>query len=86
MVNQNVLKYIMNLAVNDNAFIQVNAIANINLNKIAAIMDNDVYSNQIRRLIEQFKKDPEKFVLKRASGIPDGSPIGSDTCSYNIID
>jgi len=83
MVNENVLKYIMNLAVNDNAYFQVNAIANKTIQTIFEGLDNSVYSNQYKRLIKRFKEKPEEFKLESSPKIPDGSPIGSDICSYS---
>ncbi|NOY48872.1 MAG: DUF5117 domain-containing protein [Chlorobi bacterium] len=83
MINQNVLKYIMNLAVNDNAYFQVNAIANKAIKSIYEGLDNTTYSNQYRMMIQQFTKAPEKFKLEDSPKIPDGSPIGSDMCSYS---
>jgi Met-zincin/Domain of unknown function (DUF5117) len=82
MVNQNALKYIMNLAVNDNAYFQVNAIANKAIKSIFEGLDNSTYSNQYKRLIKRFNEEPEEFKLEASPKIPDGSPIGSDICSY----
>ena len=83
MVNENVLKYIMNLAVNDNAYFQVNAIANKAIQTIFEGLDNSVYSNQYKRLIKRFNEEPEEFKLESSPKIPDGSPIGSDLCNYS---
>ena len=83
MVNENVLKYIMNLAVNDNAYFQVNAIANKAIQTIFEGLDNSVYSNQYKRLIKRFNEEPEEFKFESSPKIPDGSPIGSDLCSYS---
>ena len=87
MVNTNVLKYIMNLAVNDNSFLQVNALANNALEQILQLVTERKskvpYASQYARLINEFKKYPEKYKLENAPKIPDGSPIGSDNCSYN---
>jgi len=83
MININVLKYIMNLAVNDAAYFQVNAIANKAITSIYESLDNSVYANQYKRLIKQFNKEPEEFKLEASPKIPDGSPIGSDLCSYS---
>jgi hypothetical protein len=33
-------------------------------------------------MISGFKEHPEKFKLESALKIPDGSPIGTDVCSY----
>lgn len=84
IINKNVLKYIMNLAVSEEAYFQVNAIANETLKEIASKVDtNNSYAFQYKLLIDQFFKNPEKFKLERAPKIPDGSPIGSDSCYYN---
>ncbi|MCO4821385.1 MAG: zinc-dependent metalloprotease [Flavobacteriaceae bacterium] len=83
MVNMNVLQQIMNLAINDNAIFQVNAIANKTIQNIASSTDNSVYGMQYKKLIERFNEEPDKFKLDNAPGIPDGSPIGSDMCNYN---
>jgi hypothetical protein len=34
-------------------------------------------------IIKEFYEHPEKFKLEAAPKIPDGSPIGSDSCNYN---
>jgi Met-zincin/Domain of unknown function (DUF5117) len=83
MVNENVLKYIMNLAVNNNAYFQVNAIANNAIKSIYEGLDNSAYSNQYKQLIKRFNEEPEEFKLEASPKIPDGSPIGSDICSYS---
>jgi hypothetical protein len=82
MINVNVLQQIMNLAVNDNAFMQVNAIANNAIQTIALSLDNSAYGLQYVRLIKRFNEDPDEFKIQDAPGIPDGSPIGSDMCNY----
>lgn len=87
MINANVLKYIMNLAVSDTVFLQVNAIANEVINQVAQLLNatksNTVYVAQYERLIKDFKDHPEKFKLENSPKIPDGSPIGTDKCFYN---
>jgi hypothetical protein len=84
MINVNVLKYIMNLAVSDQAFFQVKAEANKAINSIFTSLDNSVYANQYKKTIKQFNEEPEEFKLKVSPKIPDGSPIGSDICNYNL--
>ncbi len=87
MVNVNVLKHIMNLAVTDRAYFQVNAIANEAINNISKALYSKKgslkYASQYALLIKDFKAKPEKFKLAVSPKIPDGSPIGSDICSYN---
>ena len=83
IINNNVLAHIMNLAVSDKVYFQVNAIANEALKEIAQKIDfNNSYAVQYKLLIDQFFKNPEKFKLQIAPKIPDGSPIGSDSCFY----
>jgi hypothetical protein len=84
----NVLKYLMNLAVNDQSYFQVKAI----VNKAISLLSSDYiyrkkeelpYASEYSRLIREFHEHPEKFKLKKSPKIPDGSPIGSDVCNYN---
>lgn len=82
-INVNVLKHIMNLAVNPNAYFQVNAIANKAIDDLSKSLGNSVYELQYQKLIKDFKLKPEKFSLQASPRIPDGSPIGSDICAYN---
>ena len=84
MINVNTLQQIMNLAVSDNTFFQVKAIANKAIQNIALSLDNSAYGMQYARLIKQFTENPKDFKIQNAPGIPDGSPIGSDICNYNL--
>ena len=34
-------------------------------------------------MINDFYEDPEEYKIKDSLKIPDGSPIGTDNCSYN---
>jgi len=85
MINQNVLKYIMNLAVSDQSFFQVKAIANKAIRDIAmkSLSLDDTYKMQYAFVMKQFTDKPSDFKLPSSPGIPDGSPIGSDICNYN---
>lgn len=87
LINLQVLQHIMNLAVNEDSFFQVKAIANESLHKIKTKYllnegGNKVYKKQYLSVIEEFEEHPEKFKLKKSPKIPDGSPIGSDICTY----
>jgi hypothetical protein len=86
-INFNVLKYIMNLAVNNQSYFQVKAIANTTINKISKVIFNKNkpvdYAIQYQKTINNFKEHPEKFQLESSPKIPDGSPIGMDICNYN---
>ena len=86
-INFNVLKYIMNLAVNNQSYFQVKAIANTTINKISKVIFNKNkpvdYAIQYQKIINNFKEHPEKFQLESSPKIPDGSPIGMVICNYN---
>ncbi|GAA3574396.1 hypothetical protein [Snuella lapsa] len=62
----------MNLAVSDNTFFQVKAIANKAIQNIALSLDNSMYGLQYMRLIKQFIENPEEFKIKDAPGISEG--------------
>ncbi|TJY33976.1 zinc-dependent metalloprotease [Pontimicrobium aquaticum] len=85
MINQNVLKYIMNLAVSDQSFFQVKAIANKAIRDIAmkSLSFDDAYKMQYTLMMKQFSDNPKEFKLPSVPEVPDGSPIGSDMCNYN---
>ena len=83
-INVNVLKYVMNLSVNDQSYFKVKALANKAITDIAK--ENfgfDAVKYQYSLIIKEFYEHPEKFKLKNSPKIPDGSPIGSDMCNYN---
>ena len=86
MVNMNVLKHLMHLSESDDAFLQVNAIASNTLKEISELVNSRrskvPYASEYARLISEFREHPEKFKLESSPKIPDGSPIGSDTCSF----
>jgi len=79
-INFQVLSYIMNLAANDKAHPQVNALANHSLRTIKSYLmpKSDIYSPEMVRRINAFLKAPEKFKIIESPKIPDGSPIGMD--------
>ena len=84
-INNNVLKHLMNLAINENSYFQVKAEANKVIDRIRRhyCSESLQYTKQYVLLIDEFKKHPEKFKLKQSPKIPDGSPIGTDICNYN---
>ncbi|MEM1001127.1 MAG: zinc-dependent metalloprotease, partial [Bacteroidota bacterium] len=82
----NVLKYLMNLAVSDKVYMEVNALANETIESIALSSLSkleDTYAKEFMRQIKRFNDKPEEFKINSAPKIPDGSPIGMDICSYN---
>ena len=84
-INVNVLKYLMNLAVNDESYFQVKAIANKAIRNISQEnLSLDMIKMQYNFMIKEFYEHPEKFKIEASPKIPDGSPIGSgDMCNYN---
>lgn len=87
VINVNVLKYIMNLSVSDAAYFQVQAKANDAINEIQKILSDkkqgsNPYLAQYGRMITELREHPEKFKVETAPRIPDGSPIGTDECTY----
>ncbi len=89
-INTNVLKYLMNLATQENSYAQVRAIANYKINELAQWLKsnkgegvNEIYTTYYINQIKTFEKKPEDFKLKRSPKIPDGSPIGSGVCELN---
>ena len=72
---------------NNKSYFQVKAEANHSIDKILDILnkqkEKSIYSKQYIKIINSFKKDPEKFKILPSPKIPDGSPIGTGTCYYN---
>jgi hypothetical protein len=88
VINVNVLKYLMNLAISDDAYFQVKAKANEAIAEISKNLSDkkqgaNFYAAQYGRMISEFREHPEKFKLEAAPRIPDGSPIGTDDCNYS---
>lgn len=87
-INLNVLKHIMNLAVNPKSYFQVNAIANKSLLDISKNIKNlglnEAYAKQYMLLINKFFEKPEDFKIISSPKIPDGSPIGTDLCDFSL--
>lgn len=83
-VNVNVLKYLMNLAVNKESYFQTKAIANKALLELTQkFLSKDATSIQYGIMIKEYFEHPEQYKLELSPKIPDGSPIGSDICNYN---
>ena len=91
VVAENILKHFMNISVNDKYVSNVQANADYYLNEFYFNLQGKInkrnlksrdkyYINYLLKIIQDFKKSPEKFQLKNAPKIPDGSPIGSYKC------
>jgi hypothetical protein len=82
-INVNVLKYLMNLATNNQSYFQVKAIANKAIRDITQKnFGLGAIQYQYSLMIKEFYEHPEKFKIEASPKIPDGSPIGSVACSY----
>ena len=83
-VNANVLKYLMNLATNNESYFQTKAIASKAIFDLSKKnLKLDAINMQYGVMIKEFYEHPEKFKIEASPKIPDGSPIGSDVCNYN---
>tara|TARA_B100001094_G_scaffold54357_1_gene49883 strand:+ start:19146 stop:21578 length:2433 start_codon:yes stop_codon:yes gene_type:complete len=81
IINNNYLKFLLNLASNKNSFFQVKAIAKKELSRIIDLLESKKYKNKYKSeylsIIQKFDSKPELFELTKSPKIPDGSPIGS---------
>lgn len=86
-INANVLKYIMNLAVHEQSYFNTKALANkVITNLTRKFLNLESQNIQYGIMIKEFYEHPEKFKLKAAPQIPDGSPIGSGNCDYGLFE
>lgn len=88
-INTNVLKHLMNLVQHEASSPAVKAQSIYALNKIEKTIKSrnfleteKPYQDYYLETIARFKKNPEKFVLETSPKIPDGSPIGTDSCGF----
>jgi hypothetical protein len=85
VVNVQVLNQLFYLSANDRMYKQVNAIVNSKIYEIHGILKKSkakgvqqIYNQEMIRMIEGFKKNPAKFKKQNTPKIPDGSPIGME--------
>ncbi|MBL0685855.1 zinc-dependent metalloprotease [Aquimarina mytili] len=88
-VASNVIKHLMKLSRDKNAYPQVNAIAYskiVGLLKVLKGKSEDVldrmYNDYYVKQINDFLDKPENFKIVPSPKIPDGSPIGSFRCNF----
>ena len=85
VINNNYLKFLLNLASNKKSFFHVKSKANKEIRNIATFLSSkknkNIYSSEYLRTINKFNSKPELFELKSSPKIPDGSPIGSTQCN-----
>ncbi len=88
-VMANVIKHLMSLSKNKNAYTQVNAIAYSKIIDLTAMLNSKkneatdyIYNQHYIRQIRDFLNKPENFKVLPSPKIPDGSPIGSFGCDF----
>jgi hypothetical protein len=85
MVNYSVLNHIMAMAGSDKVLPQVTALTTFELMKLKTLLAKehiDPISISMVKLIDGFIGNPKAYKAISYPKIPDGSPIGSDMCSY----
>lgn len=90
IVNVTLLKNIFKLINDSSTFSQVKNISNDFLAKITLELLSkkrkdyklSKYSSHYLKMIGDFYEDPDEYEIKDSLKIPDGSPIGTDNCSY----
>ncbi len=85
MVNYSVLNHVMAMGGSSNAIPQVTAITTFELMKLKTLLAKDhinpISINMIK-MIDGYIGNPKGYKSITYPKIPDGSPIGSDMCSY----
>jgi len=88
LINTNILIYLLNISEDEEAFMQVKHEAKMAVKYLQRLIAKSkkihAYYDQYSYIIEDFKKRPELYKKQRSSKIPDGSPIGSESCNYNL--
>ena len=90
IVNVTLLKNIFKVINDSSTFSQVQNISNDYLTKITLELLSkkrkdyklSKYSSHYIKMITDFYEDPDEYEIKDSLKIPDGSPIGTDNCSY----
>ena len=90
IVNVTLLKNIFKVINDSSTFSQVKNISNDILAKITLELLSkkrkdyklSKYSSHYIKMIGDFFEDPDEYEIKDSLKIPDGSPIGTDNCSY----
>tara|TARA_Y100000991_G_C21843794_1_gene293514 strand:- start:169 stop:606 length:438 start_codon:yes stop_codon:yes gene_type:complete len=87
LVNITLLNNIFKIINDTNSFSQVKSICNDKLEEVVkelSTKNNEelLFSDYYVFLIKDFYKDSKKYKIINSLKIPDGSPIGTDNCSY----
>jgi len=87
IINTNILLYLLNLSEDKNVFMQVKYESFMAIKYIKRLIARSKklnnYYDQYSYIIDDFKKRPELYKIQKTLTIPDGSPIGSESCSQN---
>ena len=91
LINERVLLRLINLAIDDEALLQVKHHANKAINKISSDYIHhkkrgSIYAAQFSKIIRDYYENPDKFKLNKVEQIPDGAPIGSYYCNTILED
>jgi hypothetical protein len=85
IINISILKHIMAIASNEKLMPQVLALINFEVMKIKVILQErriDPMAILLVKEIEKYLGNPSGYSAPEVPKIPDGSPIGTDNCSY----
>jgi predicted methyltransferase len=87
IINTNILVYLLNLSEDKNVFMQVKYESFMAIKYIKRLIARSKklnnYYDQYSYIIDDFKKRPELYKIQKTLTIPDGSPIGNESCSQN---
>jgi hypothetical protein len=84
-INISVLKHIMAISADDKLMPQVQALVNFEVMKLKVILQDrriDPVAMLLVKEIDKFLGNPSGYKAPEVPKIPDGAPIGTDTCSY----
>ena len=84
-INISVLKHIMAISGDDKLLPQVQALINFEVMKLKVILQErriDPVAMLLVKEIDKFLGNPSGYKASEVPKIPDGSPIGTDACSY----
>jgi len=90
IVNTTFLKNVFNVINSSSSYSQVKSISNKLIRKISSELSSkrrkdyklSKYYSHYLEMISNFHKDPKEYEIIDSLKIPDGSPIGTDNCSY----
>ena len=84
-INISVLKHIMAISSDEKLMPQVQALVNFEVMKLKVVLQErrvDPVAMLMVKEIDKFLGNPSGYKAPEAPKIPDGSPIGTDACSY----